>query len=146
MKSVSRCIWDGQSVIAQAKDHKDVDHRVFLQDVRAGIVFPTGGLPGYYVLFGRKTTKKSTDNPTYMYLTEDEHLRHERLFDSFTDACVKFKCRTVYAKIERQDRHGGIGGYDDLWRYVRAKKLTKKQRSEIARKAAKTRWIKQQPK
>ena len=38
-------------------------------------------------------------------------------------------------------RLGGLKGGP-----VRAKKLTKKQRSEIARKAAKTRWIKQQPK
>ena len=123
MRSVSHCQFTGSGVIAHAEDEKGVQHRVFLQDARAGVSFPTGGLPGYYVLIGRQFDTISTGKAKLLYLCEGEDIMHEPLFQSLTDACTKFKCRTLYAHLPRVDRRGGIGGYDDLWRYLRNKRL-----------------------
>jgi len=124
MKSVSRCTWNGNAVVAEAIDTKNVKRRVMLQDVRAGLIFPAETLPGYYVLFGREIEAKSVDKHKFLFMSEGESHTHDTLFSKLTDDCSKFKCKTVYAKLKRQDRRGGVGGYDDLWRYIKAKKLS----------------------
>ena len=57
MKSVNHCIDSGNSVIAEGKDLKGVMRKIYLQDSRAGIVFPTGSAPGYFVIIGRQHEK-----------------------------------------------------------------------------------------
>jgi len=124
MKSVSHCQYTGTGVLAHVVDEKDVKIRVSLLDVRAGVVFPTGSLPGYYVLFGRKAEQLPSGKLPIMYLTEGEHIMHDALFEMLTDACTEFKCRTIYAMMPPRDkRMASMGGFDDLWKYIRAKHL-----------------------
>jgi hypothetical protein len=123
MKSVTRCQYTGSGILAHAQDEKGVERRIALADVRAGVVFPTGALPGYYVLFGRKWTSLPAGKRPLMFLTEGQELVHEALFTKLSDACTKFKCRTIYADKPTANRVGGIGGFDDLWRYLRNRKL-----------------------
>jgi hypothetical protein len=123
MKSVSHCQWTGSGILAHCEDNKGVKHRIGLMDVRAGVWFPTGGLPGYYVMFGRRWDTVPTGKAQLLYLTEHEDIMHEPLFRALTDDCTKFRCKTLYAHLLRHDRRGGIGGYDDLWRYLKNRKL-----------------------
>lgn len=123
MKSVTHCKYTGTSVVAQAIDEKGVKREVYLQDARAAVVFPTGALPGYFVMMGRKREILPTGKSPLLFLTEGENLMHEILFSDLTDSCVKFKCKTIYANLPRTDRKRGVGGFDDLWRYLRNRKL-----------------------
>lgn len=123
MKSALRCQYTGSGILAHIEDDKGVERRINLADVRAGVVFPTGALPGYFLLMGRKWETLPAGKRPLMFLTEGQHIMHETLFGQLTDACSKFKCRTIYADLPRQDRKGGVGGFDDLWRYLRNRKL-----------------------
>lgn len=123
MKSVSHCRYTITSIIAEAVDDKDVHRQVYLSDVRGGVVFPTGALPGYFVMCGRKRKQLPAGKFPLLFCTEGESIVHEAMFTKLTDACMKFKCKTLYANLPRQDRHRGVGGFDDLWRYLRNRKL-----------------------
>jgi len=123
MKSISHCIYTGSGVVAQALDIKETKRQINLQDVRAGMVFPTGSMPGYFLILGREVELVPTGKPMMLFIHEAENIMHELLFQDFTDACTKFKCKTVYAYLPRQDRKRGVGGYDDLWKYLRNRRL-----------------------
>ncbi len=123
MESVTNCTYFGNSVIAQAIDDKGVKRYVYCSDVRAGIIFPTGKNPGYYVLFGQERETVPTGKHILLFLSEGEDIMHESLFSKLTDDCTKYMCKTVYAHLPRTDRRGGVGGYDDLWRYLRNRRL-----------------------
>ncbi len=123
MKSVSHCTHGSGSIIAEAFDEKDVKRQVYLSDVRSACVFPTGALPGYWLVFGRQRKQLPAGKYPLLFMAEGENIMHERLFEKLTDACSKYKCRTVYAYLPRADRKGGVGGFDDLWRYLHNRKL-----------------------
>jgi hypothetical protein len=123
MKSVTNCQYTGSGILAHGTDEKGVERRIPLADVRAGVVFPTGAQPGYYLLMGRKWDSLPSGKRPLLFMAEGEDIIHETLFSKLTDSCSKFKCKTVYANLPRQDRRGGVGGFDDLWRYIHNKKL-----------------------
>ena len=123
MKSVTNCQYTGTGILAHAIDEKGVNRRITLADVRAGVVFPTGAQPGYFLIMGRKWESLSTGKRPLLFMAEGEDIIHETLFSKLTDSCAKFKCRTLYALLPRADRKGGVGGFDDCWRYLRNRKL-----------------------
>ena len=123
MKSISHCQNLGNNIVAFGVDDKGARREIYVVDVRAGISFPTGTLPGYFVLIGRQREQTVSGKNVLLFMAEGEDLMHEAMFATLTDACAKYKCRTVYADLPTQNRRGGVGGYDDLWRYLRNKKL-----------------------
>jgi hypothetical protein len=123
MKSIDFCTWTGSAIHAQGTDNKGIKREIWMVDSRAGITFPTGRLPGYYVIMGRRSGVSPTGKRELIFMAEGENLNHELLFGLLTDDCMRYKCKTVYATLPRQDRRGGIGGFDDLWRYIKNKKV-----------------------
>lgn len=123
MKSALHCQYTGNGVIAHIENEKGITERISMADVRAGVVFPTGALPGYYLMIARKWDQLPSGKRILYFMTEGESLVHEELFTKLTDDCIKFKCKTLYAELPRQDRKGGIGGFDDLYRFIRNKRM-----------------------
>lgn len=121
--AVKHCMEQGGGVVALCKDSRGPEVRRNLKDCRGGVVFPSGGWPGYFLLMGREffTTKNGKNG--LLFLSEGESIMHESLFSLMTDDCAKFKVRTLYAALPITDRHGGVGGFDDLFRWLKKKGL-----------------------
>lgn len=98
--------------------------QVTLMEVRAGVQWPTGKYPGYYLILGKKAEKNPDGQNPLLFLCEGEDAMPQNLYRSLTDDISKMRVVAVYAD-RGADRSTGMSGcYTDFFDYLGAKGLS----------------------
>ena len=93
-----------------------------LVDVMGSVVMPTGRYPGYYLIMGKRLAVNEFRKRPLLLLAERECQTMSEVFDKLSDDLRRLKCRTLYAKQERNQREVS-GFYRDLFQYLNSRRL-----------------------
>ena len=109
--------------IAHGINDGGVKATVPLMEVRAGVQWPTGKYPGYYLILGKKVEKTADGHNPLLFLCEGEEAMPQKLYQKLTDDISKMRAIAVYAD-RGADRSLGISGcYTDFFDYLGARGL-----------------------
>ena len=95
-----------------------------LLEVRASVQWPTGKLPGYYLIMGKRAEKNSLGQNPILFLTEGEAAMPQDLYRNLTDDISRMRAIAVYAD-RGADRSVGMSGcYTDFFDYLGSRGLS----------------------
>jgi len=77
-----------------------------LLEVRAGVQWPTGRWPGYYLILGKKAVASPLGHNPLLFLAEGEEHLPQNLYRRFTDDIVRMRANDIVInRLERARRH-----------------------------------------
>jgi hypothetical protein len=95
-----------------------------LLEVRAGVEWPTGKFPGYYLVLGKRAQKNELGFNPLLFLSEGEEPLPQNLYRKLTDDISKMRAIAVYAD-RGADRSVGMSGcYTDFFDYLGSRGLS----------------------
>ena len=95
-----------------------------LLEVRAGVQWPTGKFPGYYLILGKRAQKNDLGYNPLLFLCEGEEPLPQNLYRKLTDDISKMRAIAVYAD-RGADRSVGMSGcYTDFFDYLGSRGLS----------------------
>jgi hypothetical protein len=98
--------------------------QVSLLEVRAGVQWPTGKWPGYYLILGKRAQKNDLGQNPLLFLCEGEDTMPQSLYQKLTDDISKMRAIAVYAN-QGADRSMGMSGcYTDFYDYLGSRGLS----------------------
>jgi hypothetical protein len=123
MKKIISVLHFADGFIARGVNDNGVNGEIPIAEVRGAVTWPTGSLPGYYLLMGQEKGSNKHGKRPLLFLAEKEEKTITSLFDSLTDDMARLKCFTIYAN--REGNQTLIDGfYGALWDYLHNKRLT----------------------
>jgi hypothetical protein len=123
MRKILSVMHFADGFIARGMSDNGVSAEVPLAEVRGAVSWPTGSLPGYYLLMGQEKGSNKHGKRPLLFLAEKEEKTNTSLFDSLTDDMARLKCSTIYAN--RGGNQTLIDGfYGALWDYLRNRRLS----------------------
>jgi hypothetical protein len=122
MRKILSVMHFADGFIARGINDNGIKTDVPLAEIRGAVTWPTGSLPGYYLLIGQEKGPNKYGKRPLLFLAEKEEKTNAPLFDSLTDDMARLKCFTVYANREGNQTLTD-GFYRALWDYLRNKRL-----------------------
>lgn len=98
--------------------------QVTLLEVRAGVQWPTGKYPGYYLIMGKKAEKNADGQNALLFLCEGEEAMPQNLYARLTDDISKMRAIAIYADRGADRSIGMSGCYTDFFDYLGARGLS----------------------
>ena len=103
-------------LVACGKNKKGDKIKIPLLEIRASMVPPEKGNPGYAAFFGLGKERNVAGRNPLIFLHECEEKLQGPLLEKATDAAMRLRCETFYA--DRAGHRGIEGFYGFLWKYI----------------------------
>lgn len=102
-------------LVACGKNKKGDRIKIPLLEIRASMVPPEKGNPGYAIFFGLGKERNVAGKNPLIFLHECQEKLQGPLLEKATDAATRLRCATFY--VNRAGQRGAEGFYGAVWRY-----------------------------